>query len=134
MKTVERAHLPKQLWERIRLSRNYTKALKQLDKHLEFWPKLMVRLASARQRSLRCHCCLLPARVQEPSWDCGGSAGCLASQRQGRAGQGLYCAHPISVGACRIAFSAQCSPSRPCPARPASPVSCSRRSTGTSSA
>ncbi|CAE7246478.1 mak16-a, partial [Symbiodinium sp. KB8] len=51
MKTVERAHLPKQLWERIRLSRNYTKALKQLDKHLEFWPKLMVRLASARQRN-----------------------------------------------------------------------------------
>ncbi|EJK53421.1 hypothetical protein THAOC_27152, partial [Thalassiosira oceanica] len=31
IKTVERAHSPKNLWEKIYLSRNYTKALAQLD-------------------------------------------------------------------------------------------------------
>lgn len=39
IKTVERAHSPKNLWERIDLSRNYAKALKQLDEHLMYMPK-----------------------------------------------------------------------------------------------
>jgi len=39
IKTVERAHSPKNLWERIDLSRNYAKALKQLDEHLMYYPK-----------------------------------------------------------------------------------------------
>jgi protein MAK16 len=41
IKTVERAHSPKNLWERIDLSRNYTKALKQVEEHLQFFPKAM---------------------------------------------------------------------------------------------
>ena len=39
MKTIERAHLPKQLWEKIKLPRNYKDALKVIDEHLEFWSK-----------------------------------------------------------------------------------------------
>lgn len=37
MKTIERAHTPKNLWQRIRLKKNYTQALEQLDKHLQVW-------------------------------------------------------------------------------------------------
>eukprot|EP01087_Luapelamoeba_hula_P010728 TRINITY_DN2853_c0_g1_i1.p1 TRINITY_DN2853_c0_g1~~TRINITY_DN2853_c0_g1_i1.p1 ORF type:complete len:329 (+),score=105.79 TRINITY_DN2853_c0_g1_i1:182-1168(+) len=38
MKTVERAHLPSQLWEKVKLDRNYQKALAQIDHHLMHWP------------------------------------------------------------------------------------------------
>ena len=39
MKTAERAHLPNQLWEKIKLPRNYQKSLELIDEHLEFWGK-----------------------------------------------------------------------------------------------
>ena len=42
MKTIERAHTPKNLWQKIRLKRNYTAALEQLDSHLQYWPKFLV--------------------------------------------------------------------------------------------
>jgi protein MAK16 len=39
MKTIERAHLPDQLWEKVKLPRNYQNALEIIDDTLEFWGK-----------------------------------------------------------------------------------------------
>ncbi|KAL5213295.1 hypothetical protein ABZP36_024142 [Zizania latifolia] len=48
MKTAERAHLPNKLWERVKLPRNYEKAMEIINKHLEFWPKLLVHKIKQR--------------------------------------------------------------------------------------
>eukprot|EP01053_Blabericola_migrator_P001708 Blabericola_migrator_1__1707@NODE_145_length_12990_cov_99_814439_g126_i0_p8_GENE_NODE_145_length_12990_cov_99_814439_g126_i0NODE_145_length_12990_cov_99_814439_g126_i0_p8_ORF_typecomplete_len147_score17_83Ribosomal_L28e/PF01778_17/1_8e27ComS/PF17584_2/0_028NolX/PF05819_11/0_22_NODE_145_length_12990_cov_99_814439_g126_i0125565 len=34
LKTIERAHTPRKLWEKIRLSRNKDKALQQIERHM----------------------------------------------------------------------------------------------------
>lgn len=41
MKTIERAHTPKDLWEKIRLPGNYTKSLEIVSTHLEHFPKYL---------------------------------------------------------------------------------------------
>jgi len=42
IKTIERAHSPLNMWEKILLSRNYPTALQQIDDNLIYWPNFLI--------------------------------------------------------------------------------------------
>ena len=63
IKTVERAHSPKNTWEKILLSRNYSKALSQLDEHLQYFPKVLMH--RNKQRLTKIHQYLIRMRKIE---------------------------------------------------------------------
>ncbi|PSR78821.1 ribosomal L28e protein family-domain-containing protein [Coniella lustricola] len=48
MKTVERAHLPNRMWEKIKLPSNYQKALAMIDEKLMYWPEFLKHKAKQR--------------------------------------------------------------------------------------
>mmetsp|Transcript_14473 Transcript_14473/g.35281 ORF Transcript_14473/g.35281 Transcript_14473/m.35281 type:complete len:280 (+) Transcript_14473:70-909(+) len=60
MKTIERAHTPNRLWEKIKLPKNYAQALALVDKHLEFFPKTMIH--RNKQRLTKIHQYLIRMR------------------------------------------------------------------------
>ena len=63
IKTIERAHSPKNLWEKIKLPRNYAKALQRIDKELEYFPKFLKH--KAKQRLTKIHQYLIRMRRLE---------------------------------------------------------------------
>jgi len=60
MKTVERAHTPNRLWERIKLDDNYHKALAQIDQHLKYGNKYVMH--RNKQRLTKIHQYLIRMR------------------------------------------------------------------------
>lgn len=42
IKSIERAHMPNKMWQKIRLKSQYAQALEQIDERLAFWPKFLV--------------------------------------------------------------------------------------------
>ena len=53
IKTVERAHLPRDLWEKIKLDANFGEALRQIEENLEFWPSHLINRCKQRLTRIR---------------------------------------------------------------------------------
>jgi len=53
IKTPERAHTPKNMWEKIKLKKNFSEALGQITQNMLWWPEHMVNRCKQRLTKLR---------------------------------------------------------------------------------
>lgn len=53
VKTAERAHLPRRMWEKVKLSTSFPEALEQIDDNLQWWDKKLVNKVKARLLRLK---------------------------------------------------------------------------------
>lgn len=53
IKTIERAHLPRDLWEKVKLEANYGDALRQIEDNLEYWPSHLINRCKQRLTRIR---------------------------------------------------------------------------------
>jgi protein MAK16 len=53
IKTVERAHLPRDLWEKVKLQANFGEALRQIEENLEYWPSHLINRCKQRLTRIR---------------------------------------------------------------------------------
>ncbi|XP_014482336.1 PREDICTED: protein MAK16 homolog A [Dinoponera quadriceps] len=51
MRTAERIHTPKNMWEKVKLSRNFEKAIQQINENLLYWPSFIK--AKCKQRFVK---------------------------------------------------------------------------------
>ena len=48
MKTIERAHSPKNLWEKVELPENKEQAISKIEENLQYWPEFLISRKKAR--------------------------------------------------------------------------------------
>ena len=48
MKTIERAHSPKNLWEKVELPENKEQAIAKIEENLQYWPEFLIDKNKAR--------------------------------------------------------------------------------------
>ncbi|KAG2304783.1 hypothetical protein Bca52824_033434 [Brassica carinata] len=65
----ERAHMPKNLWERVKLPRNYKKALETIDKHLLCRPELLQHKIKQRLTKMTQVCIRMRNLLLRQGWE-----------------------------------------------------------------
>lgn len=53
MKTAERAHTPKDLWEKVKLDKCYRLAIEQIEENLMYWPEFLKQKCKERFTRIR---------------------------------------------------------------------------------
>lgn len=69
IKTAERAHLPRRMWEKVKLDAAFPKALATIDENLQWWDRRMVHKIKARMLRLKQYLMRKRQAMEEPEVD-----------------------------------------------------------------